>query len=391
MSEVDRTGNLTQARRDKVPVPLSHLKGSVSLYIGNISTRQIAMAFTGSFLGAGFVSGQELMQFFGVFGSLGLVGMICAILLFFMLGCAVMKIAKRTGVIEFDKIIVKKDIPWLRAIFGVTFVFFLFAVVVVMTAGAGALLNQVFGIPKIVGSGFIAVCLVLVALRGAKGVLGAFGVIVPILIAVAMITGILSFFRFGGSDIAARPFSGANPLLGNWLFSMLSFVSYNMMAAISILVPIATNVKDEKTIHKGIFQGTVQLIIVFVCILLPLIMNQAMLAGTELPMLTLAENIHPIWGTVYAILLFCGMFGSALSCLFGVSVRIKNIRNTQESTLTLVLVGLAFVGSIAGFKELIAILFPVCGYFGFFAMIGISLHFLSLKKKTSVDEDVLML
>ena len=40
-----------------------------------ISARQIAVVFTGSFLGAGFLSGQELLQFFGVFGGFGLVGM----------------------------------------------------------------------------------------------------------------------------------------------------------------------------------------------------------------------------------------------------------------------------------------------------------------------------
>jgi uncharacterized membrane protein YkvI len=39
------------------------------------------------------------------------------------------------------------------------------------------------------------------------------------------------------------------------------------------------------------------------------------------------------------------------------------------------------MGSIAGFKELIAIVLPVCGYFGFFAMIGIVMHFLSLQQK----------
>ncbi len=301
-----------------------------------------------------------------------------------MFGCFTMKIAKRTGIVEFDKIIVEKEKPWLRMIFGCTFIFFLFGVVVVMIAGSGALLNQVFGIPIIMGNGLMVICLAIVALKGANGVVSAFSITVPFLITVTMITGILSFFFFDKSDIVARPFSEANPLLGNWLFSMLSFVSYNMMAAISILVTIAPKVEKEETIGKGIFQGSMQLIIVFVCTLLPLILNEAILSGAELPMLMLAEKIHPYLGKIYAVLLFCGMFGSGLSCLFGVTVRTKNIITIQESTLTLGLVVLTFIGSIAGFKELIAILFPVCGYIGFFAMIGISFHFLSLKRKSII-------
>ncbi|MGI6451659.1 MAG: hypothetical protein ACOX3R_15770 [Desulfitobacteriia bacterium] len=355
------------------------------MFIKNISARQVAMAFTGSFLGAGFMSGQELTQFFAVFGSFGLLGMFFAILLFFMLSCFVMKIAKRTGITEFDKIIVEKEKPWLRAIFGGVFLFFLFGIVVVMIAGAGALLNQVCGIPTILGSALMAVFLAVIALWEARGVVTVFSITVPLLIIAAVTCGVLSFLVIEGSNIAAWPFSGANPLLGNWLFSTVSFVSYNMMAAVSILVPLATDVQEEKIIHQGVLQGALQLMIVFVCLLLPLIWNQTMLADAELPMLTLAETIHPVLGIVYAILLSCGMFGSALSCLFGVTVRITKIKNIKGSTLIPALVVLAFLGSIAGFKELIAIVFPVCGYIAFFAMIGISLHFFSLQKKMRLN------
>jgi uncharacterized membrane protein YkvI len=350
------------------------------LYIKGLRSRQIAMAFTGSFLGAGFVSGQELTQFFAVFGSFGVLGMFFAVLMLFVLGCLVMKIAKRTGFTEFDKIIVEKEIPWLRAVFSGVFIFFLFGLVVVMTAGAGALLNQVFAIPTLGGSALMIVVLALIAMWEAKGVLAVFSITVPLLIVTAMICGVLSFFCLEGGHIIARPFSEANPLLGNWLFSTIAFVSYNMMAAIAILVPIASEVKEEKTIDKGILQGAVQLMMVFVCILLPLILHQTMLAGEELPMLTLAENIHPVIVIVYALLLFCGMFGSALSCLFGVSVRIKKIINIQTKTLIPALVVMAFSGSVLGFKELIAILLPICGYIGFLAMIGITMHFVSLQK-----------
>lgn len=354
--------------------------------IKGISSSHIAMAFTGSFLGAGFVSGQELTQFFAVFGGYGLLGMVVAVLMLLTLSCLVMKIARRTGIIEFEKIIVRREKPWLRAIFGGVFIFFLFGVVVVMTAGAGALLNQVFGLPKIWGNAFMAVCLAILGLWEAKGVLNVFRVTVPCLIVVAMISGVWSFFVFEGNGVVARPFSCANPLLGNWLFATVAFVSYNMMVAISILVPIAPDVEAEKTIDRGILQGAVQLLVAFVCILLPLIMNQTLLAGAELPMLVMAERIAPVWGIVYAVLLVCGMFGSGLACLFGVTIRVKRFaRNTRGSTLTLGLVAAAFIGSLAGFKELIATVFPVFGYIGFLAMIGIVLHYFSLRKEVSID------
>ena len=348
-----------------------------------ISSGQIAMAFTGSFLGAGVLSGQELKQFFSIFGTYGIVGMILSVLLFFVFSCFVMIVAKRTGITEFDKIIVKDDIPWLRMIFSGVFIFFLFSVVVVMTAGTGALLNQVFGIPLIVGNIVMVISLGILSLWESRGVLAVFTITVPFLIVGAVASGILSFLHLEGASILPMPFSGANPLLGNWFFSAIAFVSYNMMVAISILVPIAKDVEEEKTIYKGLLQGSIQLIIVFTCILLPLIFNENMLLEVEIPMLTLAEIIDPILGIVYAFLLLSGMFGSSLSCIFGVTARIRQIniiKNIPKKRLTLILSITAFLGSIIGFSNLIGTIFPICGYISFFGMIGISKHFLSLIK-----------
>ncbi len=343
------------------------------------------MAFTGSLLGAGFVSGQELMQFFAVFGKFGLVGMVSSMFMFLLLSCIVMKIAKRTGITSFDKIIVRNEIPWLRAFFGGAFILFLFGLVVIMIAGAGALLNQIFGLPIILGNILMAVCVGVVALWEARGVLTAFGITVPLLILVSVITGIISLFVFKGTPLTGQNISGTNPLLGNWLFSTITFVSYNMMAAISILVPIAGDIHQEKTIHKGMVRGVAQLALVFLFVLLPLILNQSMLSESDLPMLTLAENIHPILGLVYALLLFFGMFGSALTSLFGVAYRIKQAKNARTKRLIPLLVFIAFLGSIAGFKELISIILPLFGYIGFFAMVGITMHYLVIRKPQVVN------
>lgn len=349
----------------------------------NISSRQIALAFTGSFLGAGFVSGQELMQFFAVFGSYGLAGMLISILLFGMLGYFSMKIARQTGHVEFDRIIVEQDNVWLRGFFSWIFIFFLLGVLVIMIAGSGALLHQMFGMPAMAGNALTAVCAGVVALWGAQGVIAAFGIVVPLMIGTSILVSLLSFLSFGGAPITAAPFSGDNPLLGNWFFAMISFVSYNMMAAITILVPVAPHIEAENRIRTGILYGSLQLTAIFSAILLSLIMNMPMLAQTELPMLELAGKLHPFLGTFYGILLFAGMFTSALSCMFGAAFRIRRGRAVNEHLLMAGMTVLALAGSAAGFRKLIAVLYPVCGYVGFFAMAGIILHYRSLNQRRS--------
>ena len=62
------------------------LKKKRGITMEDLKSSQLGMIFTGSFLGAGFVSGQEIMQFFGVFGKMGIVGMILSVFLFGIFG-----------------------------------------------------------------------------------------------------------------------------------------------------------------------------------------------------------------------------------------------------------------------------------------------------------------
>ena len=50
----------------------------------------LAFTYVGCFLGAGFVSGQELWQFFGAFGGLGFLGFAVAVALFVFFGVVLM-------------------------------------------------------------------------------------------------------------------------------------------------------------------------------------------------------------------------------------------------------------------------------------------------------------
>ena len=51
-----------------------------------IGALNLGLAFAGCFLGAGYVSGQELWQFFGSFGTKGAVGLAIAMAVLFGVG-----------------------------------------------------------------------------------------------------------------------------------------------------------------------------------------------------------------------------------------------------------------------------------------------------------------
>jgi hypothetical protein len=148
-----------------------------------------------------------------------------------------------------------------------------------------------------------------------------------------------------------KPLSSGNPLLGNWFFSALSFISYNMMAAVSILVPLTEGTGERKTIHRGLGLGALLLTLIFACILLPMTLYPDVVAHAELPMLALAFQLTPCWAS------------STLSC----SLRYVHCRPLQPlrhhhpgaapgrcaaplQRFTALLCILAFVGSILASK-----------------------------------------
>ena len=351
-----------------------------------ITPMQIAVLFTGSFLGAGFLSGQELLQFFGRFGAWGLAGMVLAIAAFWLFGWMVLDIAKRTGYTAFDKIILHGTHPVLRGFFSAVFLLFLFGCMMGMIAGSGALLEQLFGIPALLGDAAMTLLVLLVAVTGAAGLVAAFGVVVPLLVGAAVVVGALAVLRLPTEGLPALPFASGNPLLGNWLFSAVSFISYNMMAAITILVPLTQEMEDTRAIRRGLGLGSLLLAVIFICILLPMILFRALVGDAELPMLALASQVFPALGVLYALLLLCGMFSAALSSLFGITSRLEvRLGGRLSRRFLALLCALAFVGSIFGFKNVVSYVYPLCGYVGFFALIGVALHFRFLHKASVAE------
>ena len=84
-----------------------------------IGTLRLALTFAGCFLGAGYVSGQELWQYFGAFGARGLLGLALAVVLLGGTGVLLLRLSARTGIETMDALIVRADIPWLRTAVGV--------------------------------------------------------------------------------------------------------------------------------------------------------------------------------------------------------------------------------------------------------------------------------
>lgn len=100
-----------------------------------LSVTRIASCFPAAFWGAGFVSGQELWQFFGCFGRGGFWGLAISAVLFALCGILLIRLAQISGVKEMDETVIRWNIPWLRRLMAALQCLFLFGIVAIMIAG----------------------------------------------------------------------------------------------------------------------------------------------------------------------------------------------------------------------------------------------------------------
>lgn len=340
----------------------------------------LCFSFAGCFLGAGYVSGQELMQFFSSFGKLGYIGLFVAIVLQVLFGIVLIRLATKTQIFEMDRIVIPWENKVLRSIFGILQAVLLFGIFVIMSAGTGALLEQVAGLPFFAGALILCIVTAIFAIKGVGAMVGVFSSFVPVLVAVTVGVSAFVLAKNGFPQIPVVE-TGENPLLSNWIVSALTFVSYNIFGSIGILTLLGKSVKKKSTVYSGVALGGVMLLVIALGILLS-IGTFSQSGESELPMLFVAENLSPVLGYVYAFLLFGGMLGTSVSCTVAfenfISAKSEKAKSKRSFVVILSCV-LCFFLSLAGFSDLIGFIYPVFGYLGFAALVLILVNYFRRK------------
>ena len=118
---------------------------------------EIISLYIGVIMGAGFASGRECWQFFGVFGNKGYYGAAAATVCFVLLACMLTYIARSKNTADLGRLISPFDNKYIDGIIGWILAVIYYSMIIAMTAAGGSLLNQQFGISKVTGGIIIAV------------------------------------------------------------------------------------------------------------------------------------------------------------------------------------------------------------------------------------------
>ncbi|OEF97088.1 YkvI family membrane protein [Desulfuribacillus alkaliarsenatis] len=327
---------------------------------------KVAATYIGTIVGAGFATGQEMLQFFIKFGILGLFGILITIVLFIFFGEVIMMLGKRYNAKSHLEIIQKSGGKTFGKAMDILIIIFLFGGLTAMIAGTGALFEQQFNMPILLGNITMALITAITVLRGIEGVVNSMGYVVPFLLFTVLGTCAISIINNPPELLTMEMFIGGSEFISNWVLAAILFVSYNMVIVVAVLGPLGAKVTDLRTIRKGALLGGLSLGIGSIMIYLTLTSQVKNVYMLEVPMIYIAREISPVILILYTGVLIAAIYTTAVGSLFGFVSRFTNLNKTPASSWSLVFITTIFalLASQFGFSNLVKYLYPMIGFAG---------------------------
>ncbi|MDF2840642.1 MAG: hypothetical protein K0Q99_1414 [Clostridia bacterium] len=339
-----------------------------------VSTLKVAATYIGTVVGAGFATGQELLQFFSKFGAMGLAGLLISAVMFIVFGYIIMDLGKKLNARSHVEIILYSSGSQIGTVIDYLITIFLFGSFTAMIAGTGALFTQQLNLPGLMGNLLMAVLTALTVLTGINGVINSISFVVPFLLVAVIGTSVFSIISTPpdlGHAINAVEVSGG--LMNNWLLSAVLYVSYNTVLSIAVLGPLGASAQNKKAIRNGSILGGLGLGMGSIMIYLALSGNASEIEGLEVPMIYVAGKISYFVQILYALVLTAEVYTTAVGSLYGFTARITDIQKNPVKGRIVVAASTvaALLSSQFGFTNLVKYLYPIEGYCGIILLVSL--------------------
>lgn len=335
---------------------------------------RIASAFIGIIVGAGFASGQEILQYFTSFGYMGTLGAVLATALFAYMGMMLTRMGSIMKVQSHNEAIYKLSGPFLGRIVDWVLILTLFGVGVVMVAGAGSLGAQFLNLSPFVGSLVMTIFIVLTVLMPIQRVISLIGSITPFLIVALVVICVYSLFTYSQDlDVLEPIATSIETSLPNWFISAINYVSFNIAVGAGMALVMGGSEPNTKVATWGGFLGGLGVGILIMIAHLAIFLKVDVVGTYPLPLLRIIQDISPVLGICMAVVLFGMIYNTGVAMYYAFVARFT-VMQTKKSYIFAVITGaVGYVASFVGFTDLIAYFYPLIGYLGLF-LIAILLY-----------------
>jgi uncharacterized membrane protein YkvI len=270
---------------------------------------KVCFTLIGTVIGAGFASGQEIVQFFNMFGHNGIYGIWLAAVLFGVITAIVCDYVYTKKIKNYNQLIIPVAGKLGGNIIDFFITLFLIFTFFIMCAGTGAYVEQYFDIPRITGTIKMTIICGIIFLFDIRGMVNMHIILTPLMISGILLIGALNsniISVFNASDLS-------NGILNNWLNSSILYVSYNGIIVTTVLACMLPYIDSRKTIYFSSVALTIFLGVLSIILFNTIDNFSPQIYNYELPILYAADTYGRGVSLIYSFILIFAKISSAVS------------------------------------------------------------------------------
>lgn len=343
------------------------------------------MKFAGTYIsvciGSGFATGQEIMQFFSAHGMISILSnMICMIILAYC-GANLLEIGKTARLKSSSDIFKYLCGNWVGGFLKVFMPVFFFCSFVVMISGAGASMNQYYGMNKNIGSFILAILALVSVLLGMNKVIDILGNIGPMIVIISVGVGIVTIARNYETFCCTNEIISTlnvTKSVDSWWMSSIIYSGLNLIIATPFLVGVGSTAKNKKNCIWGGVIGGIAFAIAAIALNLGIMSDIQNVYIKEIPTLYMADKIGPIVGIMFSIILIAGIYTTAVPLLWSVCSSFAREKSKKFIIIATMCTVLGFIAGRLPFAMLVKFIYPLSGLFGVIIIVAILIRRLKI-------------
>ncbi|WP_175935164.1 hypothetical protein [Corynebacterium sp. Marseille-P4321] len=331
-------------------------------------TIKVALALVGLTVGAGFASGQEVIQYFLAFGYWGIAGAAVAGLIIAVFSAWVYQLGSYYLADDHSVVFRSVSRPWVAKYMDVATMFTLFCLGFVMVAGAGSNMEQQFGFPTWVGSAIMTVLLIASGFLDIDKLTNVISMITPLLIVCVLVAFVITLANmpdnFGALNDLALENTPASGTFNNWFITAVNYATLVLIMDTSMMLVFAGSHMDPRMAGRGGLLGGVTFSVLLLILTFILFCNMEGIFGADLPLLMVFDNLHPAVGTAVALVIYLMIYNTAVGMFYALGRRLSSNNHSKFRPYYFAVVLVGFALSFIGFADLVGWVYPVLGYLG---------------------------
>ena len=323
----------------------------------------LVAAYLGAVIGAGFASGQEIVQFFVNYNLEGIKGVLVATVLFAICGAFLLYLAHAQKTSNYQDMLRYLLGNRLGSAVDILLAGFLYMGIGTMLSASGAMFYEHLYLPKSLGIGLAYVIIVILLIVGKKGLIVSYSILVPIKIILLVVISGYAAFVLPARNPDTSAISASMYFDGGWMAASILYVAYNFTLAMVVLTEYQSVTSRRNSVIGAAWGGlALGLLVVLnylsMCKFLPEVLHY------QVPMLYVAGNINLQAKHLYTIVLWLGIITTAMANAYGFAQRFARFTRLNYGFCLVFAVTMAIPLSMQSFASLVGRVYPIFGALG---------------------------